>query len=306
MSTPSITARAQSKRAQKVQDGVILSFTTVRHPPAGFPTAPRQVGLIELSDGTRVMGTLIVPDQEMLTIGAKVKPRMRLQRVNEQGLRIYDMSYEVLAEKPVSTQKFNGYILALTGPSGVGKTTISMLLSTRVNDYVEKVPILTTREMKEGDVDEYQYISQAEFAELQKKGEIVSATQIPSSTEKRWYGYRGKDIEAIWKRGKLPVVITEMHLLQGLSEHYGRRSILSCGLLPPGRSKRAMLSALLHRLRSRGRDTEANIKDRLKNAEADLAFFQERKELFDHLIVNEDLDTVATTLRGHVLELAKT
>ena len=63
-----------------------------------------------------------------------------------------------------------------------------------------------------------------------------------------------------------------------------------------------MLSSLLHRLRDRGRDTEQQIKDRLKNAEADLQFFDDRKELFDHLIVNDKLETVIENLSGRVLE----
>ena len=62
-----------------------------------------------------------------------------------------------------------------------------------------------------------------------------------------------------------------------------------------------MLSQLLHRLRSRGRDTERHIRDRMKNAERDLDFFEERSELFDHILVNEDLDVVLETLKGHVL-----
>ncbi|MEK7590929.1 MAG: hypothetical protein AAB489_01845, partial [Patescibacteria group bacterium] len=93
---------------------------------------------------------------------------------------------------------------------------------------------------------------------------------------------------------------TEMHLLQGLSAHYGRRSILSFGLLPPGKSKRVMLSQLLHRLRKRGRETEEHIRDRLKNAEKDLAFFTERRDLFDHLLVNEDLPSVIASMKEKV------
>ena len=219
-------------------------------------------------------------------------------------MRIYDTVYEIAVMQPKAVGKeqvFPGYIVALYGPSGVGKSTVSRLLTTVLGDYVENVPIITTRRKKKGDEGEYKHTTTAEFTRLQKEQKIIAAAQIPSRSEKRWYGYREKDIQAIWDKGKIPVVITEQDLLQGLSEYYGRRPILSFGLLPPGKSRRAMLSQLLHRLRSRGRDTEQHIRDRMKNAERDLDFFEERSELFDHILVNEDLDVVIEALKGHVL-----
>ncbi len=299
--TPASSYRSDSFLKKKMQEGTLLSFTTVHHLPEGFEKGSRIIGLIELEDGTKVTGRLLTNDPESIAIGQSVLPKMRLNQINSEGLRLYDVAYEIGAMKPVK-EEFPGYIVALTGPSGVGKTTISMVLSTTIGKDIERVPIVTTREAKEGDEDEYTHISTEEFAQLKQDGLLATATSIPSSTEKRWYGYRIADIEAIWSKGKIPMVITEMHLLQGLASHFGRRSIVSFGLLPPGKSKRQMLSALLHRLRDRGRDTEKQIEDRLKNAEADLQFFSERKELFDHLIVNDQLETVVELLSGRVLE----
>ena len=298
-----IVHRAQRTRSQKFQSGTILSHTILAHAPTPFQKGSRCIGLIELDDGSKVLAPLLSED---IQIGQQVLPRMRLSCINPQGLRIYDVVYEVSAKKSAQKEEievFPRYILAFSGPSGVGKSTVSALLAKTLSGYVQKVPILTTRAQKEGDDGEYQYISPQEFRALEKKGEIVAATHIPSSSENRQYGYRANDIEKIWEESKIPVVVTEMHLLQGLSAHFGRRSVVSFGLLPPGKSRRVMLSHLLHRLRSRGRDTEEQIRDRLKNAKEDLQFFQKQKHLFDHILVNEDLDSVLSLLKGHIAGL---
>lgn len=275
------------------------------HPLAEFGSRPRTVGLIELKDGTRALGQLIGEP----VIGQRVRPRMRLSSVGDDGLRTYDVAYEVIVEVPVkqriTEEEFAGYMLALTGPSGVGKTTVSRLLVSMFSDYIESVPILTTRERRKGDDGEYRYVAKEKFTELLEAGAIAAYSHISSSTEERWYGYRTSDIEKIWKRGKLPVVITEMHLLRGLAEKYTRRAILSFGLLPPGKSRRAMLSSLLHRLRERGRDAEEHIKDRLKNAAKDLEFFRERSDLFDKILVNDDLQNVVEAMRKQIPGLSE-
>ncbi len=301
MSTPPILHRAQVGNRRKLQDGTVLSWTTMTHPLQGFGNRPRTVGLIALDDGTRALGQLLGTP----TIGQRVRPRMVLSSVHENGLRAYDVAYEALAavSSVIERKEFPGYILALTGPSGVGKTTVSRMLISMFAMHIESVPILTTRERKIGDDGEYRYVSKEKFTEYVENGDMISFVHLPSTTEERWYGYKRSDLEKIWKKGKLPVVITEMHLLRGLVEHYGRRSLLSFGLLPPGKSKRAMLSALLHRLRERGRDAEEHLKDRLKNATEDLAFFRERADLFDKILVNEDLQTVVDVVRDTIPSL---
>lgn len=302
MTTPPILHRQNAKRSKKLQDGTVLSWTTMSHPLEGFGTRPRTVGLIELEDGSRALGQLM--GQPM--ISARVRPRMVLSSVNDDGLRIYDVAYEGVTAVPsvIERKIFPGYILALTGPSGVGKTTVSRLL-VKMFGHVESVPILTTRERRDGDDGEYRYVSKEKFTQYMENGEMISFVHLPSSTEERWYGYRKDDMEKIWKKGRLPMVITEMHLLRGIAEHYGRRSILSFGLLPPGKSKRMMLSTLLHRLRTRGRDAEDHLKDRIKNAAKDLEFFRERADLFDKILVNDNLQTVVETVGQHVPGLAR-
>ena len=197
-----------------------------------------------------------------------------------------------------------GYLLALTGPSGVGKSTISRLLASVLPERVALIPILTTRGPKPGDEGEYRHITLQEMSSLKEQGKLAAHTCIPSSSEFRYYAYLQSDIEQAWMIGKLPVIITESTLLQQLADTFGRRAILSFGLLPPGKSRRAMLSHLLFRLRGRGRETEAQIEDRLKNAVDDLAFFGLREDLFNRLLVNDDPKVVVGELRQAVPQLA--
>jgi guanylate kinase len=296
---PSLHRHVKTIASRAKKDGTILSFTIIRNPPKGFGHERYVVGLIEHADGSHTCAQIIDEGLEP-AIGARVVPCLRRIRALDNGLIVNDFKYEVVdyAREPVT--HVQRYVLALTGPSGVGKTTVTHMLLHLFSSYAEQVPIYTTRKPKKNDMEPYRHVTKEQFADLQKKGEIIAATRMDSTSEDRQYGYVRSDIEALWAKGKLPIVVTDLHLLKGLSESLGRRAILSCGLLPPGTSRRRMLSVLLHRLRGRGRDTEEQIQERLKVAEIDLAAFDLHPHLFDHLFVNESLDTCVESIRSIV------
>lgn len=298
---PALHRRIKTLSSEKALTGTIVSFTTVRHPPAGFGTEPYTVALIQLANGKKTMAQL-TRGGTAPTIGATVVPHMRKIRTMENGLIVNDLKYEVVALKEEPMFTMTAYVLAVSGPSGVGKTTIARALMSLFASYAEQVPIVTTRNPKKGDTEPYVHVTKEQFDAMVESGEIISHTHMPSATEVRYYGYRKKDIEAIWQKGKLPIVITELSLLQGLVKSLGRRAVLSCGLLPPGKSKRVMLSALLHRLRTRGRDTEAQIEERMKIAEKDLKAFDDHAHLFDHMLVNDEVQTCVETIRELVAQ----
>ncbi len=296
--TPPISARAQAKHRQKMQSGVIISFTTLSHPLSKFGPLPRTIGLIELDDGSRVTAQLLMKNP---AIGMSVVPRMRLSHVTEEKLRIYGVAFEeAIPDRAAKPQEFPGYILALTGPSGVGKSAVRNALLKMLGERAVKVPLVTTAARIAGERGEYRHMSKKTFEEAAKKNQIVALAQLELNGSTDWYGYRAADFTAIWKTRKIPVVTTETHLLRALSSRYGRRSILSFGLLPPGKSKRLMLSHLLRRLRASEKHTEEWMHQTLKVAADELQTLRSSAELFDRILVNDDLQAVAETVRRHV------
>jgi guanylate kinase len=157
--------------------------------------------------------------------------------------------------------------------------------------------LTTTRGPKPGDDGEYRYITTAEYDVLERDNVFVATTRIPSTTEDRRYGYDRRDLETMWRSGQVPVAIAEPDLLTQFIAALGRSSVLSIGLLPPGESREAQIALLADRLRKRGRETEEQLADRLKNAAVDLRFFDEHPSLFDVPVVNDDLSLALEHIR---------
>jgi guanylate kinase len=162
------------------------------------------------------------------------------------------------------------------------------------------IPLVTTRDRLPGEHGEYRHVTKEKFQQEIAKKNIAALSHFGEGEQKIWEGYRLSDIEAAWAKGMLPVVTTDVHLLRELSNHFGRRSILSFGLLPPGKSKRAMLSALFRRLRERGKETEQWVGARVERAAEELQALRMNAHLFDHLLINEDAGTVAETVERHM------
>ncbi len=296
MSIPALHRRIKELNVAAFQPGTLVSFTTVRHPPEGFGTEPYVVGLIKLQNGKSVCAQLISSGIKP-QIGMAVVPRMRRIRTMENGLHVNDLKYELVVRKAEPIISIRSYVLALSGPTGVGKTTVSKSLINLIHAYSEQVPIYVSRKARKGDIEPFVYITEEKFEQMIASKEIIAHTEMQSDGLTFLKGYRKKDIDTIWSRGKLPVVVTDMRLLKGLADCLGRRAILSCGLLPPGQSRRHMLSALLHRLRHRGHNTDDQIEERLQTAELELKAFKTHPDLFDHVLVNDKLETCLETIR---------
>lgn len=182
-------------------------------------------------------------------------------------------------------------IITFTGPSGVGKSTIRRMLKVQWPEVFAIVPMITQREPKVGDEGEYVYVSREEFDDRKVSGHFVASTRIPGA-EERWYGYERIDTES----AATPLLITDHAMLLQLKEQYGD-ALYSIGLLPPGNSNDEMLQMLHERLRTRGRETEEQIAERLVNAKEDIRLLQEENDLWDFVCVNDVLDDAVHSIK---------
>ena len=94
------------------------------------------IGLVRLEDGSKIFAPLLLSASLTPTIGMHLSPRMRLSHITEEKLRVYDVGLESFQKKEVPTEEFPGYILALYGPSVVGKTSIFSAPIQRQNSAV--------------------------------------------------------------------------------------------------------------------------------------------------------------------------
>lgn len=288
-SSPAVYRSNQQVR-RNLQAGTLSSFTVIKHTPADFSETERIIGLIQLADGRQVVAPLDVMDIKYITIGQKVVPRLRLNVVNKQGLRVYDAVYEVCDKQEYNEpkQKTLGYILALTGPVGVGRNSLSAILC-KILDRAEKVVLLTTQPGEKR--KNTKVVQKSVFADLLKTKNLVAA-----EINGQWFGYKKSDIQKIWEKGKIPVVVTDVALLRALAAEFGRQTVLSFGLLPPGNNKRKMLSVLYSRLSKAEYYSEKLVMSYVKQADNVLKTMKEDSSLLDHTLVNDNLDNLASDI----------
>lgn len=147
-----------------------------------------------------------------------------------------------------------GTLYIMSGPSGTGKGTIcEKLLETR--DMYLSISS-TTRERREGETDgvTYNYTTDEHFKEMIKNGEMLEYAQYGN----HYYGTPRKHIEEHLSRGTDVMLEIEPQGAMQVKKIYPDAVMIF--ILPPS------MAELKRRLIVRGRETDEQIANRLKNA----------------------------------------
>lgn len=176
-----------------------------------------------------------------------------------------------------------GAILVLSGPSGAGK---SSLLNKVIGDLGECYFSIstTTRSMREGEIDgvHYHFVDENEF----KKDIDEELFLEYAFVHGNYYGTSIKPVKEALKAGKLVIFDIDV---QGNATIINRLGDITTSVFisPP------TLSELRRRLESRSTDAKDVIERRIDMAKREIQRISE----YDFLIVNDDIDEAAETLK---------
>ncbi len=171
-------------------------------------------------------------------------------------------------------------LLAVSGPSGVGKGTMVKTLIARRADVVESVSC-TTRAPREGEIHgkHYFFLSKEEFERRIAEDDFLEY-------DEHFGNYYGTPKSFVRETLKTKSVIMEIDVVGALN---AKKAFPECVLVmvtPPS------VEELKRRLSSRGSESEEQILNRLARMEYELS----HKDEYDYIIVNDDLEAAISEL----------
>ena len=173
-----------------------------------------------------------------------------------------------------------GKMLIVSAPSGSGKSTIVNWLMQEHPELKLYFSISCTSRAPRGTEQngvEYFFLTPEEFREKIENDEFLEYEEV---YEGRFYGTLKAQVERQLEAGQNVVFDVDVKGGINIKKFYGDRA-MSLFIQPPS------VEELRRRLEGRGTDTPEAIESRLAKAEYEMTFAPQ----FDHIVVNDDLDT---------------
>lgn len=179
-----------------------------------------------------------------------------------------------------------GKLIVISGPSGVGKSTLLHRLFREYPDNFGFSVSYTSRSPRIGESHgtDYYFTDEETFKNKIKNNDLLEWACVHGN----YYGTGKAEVEQILHSGKHCVLDIDV---QG-ADSVRKSGIPAMFLFIAPES----IEVLRKRLEKRGTESEETIAKRLKNAVGELA----QKDKYDHVIVNKDLDIAYSELRKYI------
>ncbi len=170
------------------------------------------------------------------------------------------------------------YVVVVSGPSGVGKTTV-------VRRVMDECPLpltlstsVTTRQPRAGELDgaDYHFLEKNEFLRRREAGDFLESFEVFGRGH--WYGTLRDKVASSLAAGKWVVLEIDVNGAMQVVEQYP--DAITVFVSPDS------FTELERRLRGRATETEERIQRRLEIARDELQF----KDRYRHVVVNDDVE----------------
>jgi guanylate kinase len=174
-----------------------------------------------------------------------------------------------------------GFLLVVSGPSGVGKGTLVRGLTQMRPECVFAVSA-TTRQRRavEGEGVDYEFVSPEEFDRRIAAGWFLEWAEVHGER----YGTPASFVDDQVRAGR--VVVLDVDVQGGVSVRRARPDSVSVFILPP------TLEALRLRLAGRRTESAESVERRLQVAPRELAQYRD----YDYVVMNDDRDRAVASL----------
>jgi guanylate kinase len=171
----------------------------------------------------------------------------------------------------------SGKLVVITGPSGVGKSTITQEVVRRTGARFSVSA--TTRPPRAGEVDgrEYRFVGRDEFERMIEQGDLLEWAEVFPG---RFYGTPARPVQDAIVAGR--TIVLDIDVQGGLQVHDKMPGATFVLVAPPD------IEELKRRLLGRGTEGQAEQAARLAKAESEMAAAR-KSGVYDCEVVNDDL-----------------